>query len=84
MQILGSDLLQAAFVSTPNKPTANTASVIGSAPSSAIVAMEGEVTAATTSAMIRTPPALLAPAASPVPRERTRVGCDCRSLVLQP
>jgi len=40
----------------------------------AVSAIEGGATAIATSAMIRTPPALLIPDARPVPRDLRRVG----------
>ncbi len=61
-------------VSTPNTAMAMAPRASGSAPINAVAAMEGAVAPATTRAMTATPPSLLALAASPVPRERMRVG----------
>jgi hypothetical protein len=51
-----------------------TANVIGIAPMSATVDIEGTVIPNDTREMIMTPPALLAPAANPVPLARMSVG----------
>lgn len=46
----------------------------GTAPMTAVTAMDGTVLDATTTARMSTPPALVMPAARPAPRERTAVG----------
>src|SRR4051794_20599008 len=61
-------------VSTPKTRIAIAASAIGIPPTNVVPASEGAATPSATSAIINTPPALLAPAANPVPRERMRVG----------
>ncbi|MFD0533448.1 hypothetical protein ACFQY7_06250 [Actinomadura luteofluorescens] len=62
------------LVSTPNTATTKTASSSGTAPSNAVVLIDGTVAPATSTTVTATPPSLPTPADSPDPRERIRVG----------
>lgn len=61
-------------VSMPKKMIAMAANIRGMAPINAVIAIDGGAIAATTMAMTRTPPNLLKPAISPLPRDRILVG----------